>query len=88
MIDMGDAGSIGLGNGASGAGVRAYRYVLPKAGEEVWDDTDTDDNGLAQHGDTNAVYYNGSFAGFGISAAYQNGASGSNDNSIQLTYDG
>ena len=88
MIDMGDAGSIGLGNGASGAGVRAYRYVLPKAGEEVWDDTDTDDNGLAQHGDTNAVYYNGSFAGFGISAAYQNGASGSNDNSVQLTYSG
>ena len=69
MLDMGDGGSIGLGNGASGAGLRTVRYLLPTAGEEAWDDTDTDDNGLAQHADTNAVYYNGNFAGFGVSAA-------------------
>ena len=87
MLDMGDGGSIGLGNGASGAGLRTVRYLLPTAGEEAWDDTDTDDNGLAQHADTNAVYYNGNFAGFGVSAAYVQDTGGS-DHSIALKYGG
>ena len=88
MLDMGDAGSIGVANGASGAGLRAYRYVIPTAGEEVWDDVDTDDNGLAQHGDTNAVYYKGSFGGFGVSAAYAGNTGNGSDNSVVVTYDG
>ena len=87
MLDMGDGGSIGLGNGASGAGLRTVRYLLPTAGEEAWDDTDTDDNGLAQHADTNALYYNGNFAGFGVSAAYVQDTGGS-DHSIALKYGG
>ena len=87
MLDMGDAGSIGLGNGNSGAGLQAHRYVIPTAGEEVWDDTDTDDNGLPTHSDSNAVYYNGSFGGFGISAAYVDDSAES-DNSIVITYSG
>tara|TARA_B100000941_G_scaffold278853_1_gene243591 strand:+ start:408 stop:1310 length:903 start_codon:yes stop_codon:yes gene_type:complete len=88
MLDMGDAGSVGVGNGASGAGLRAYKYVLPTAGEEVWDDTDGDDNGVAVHGDTNAVYYKGSFGGFGISAAYAGNTGVGSDSSVVLTYDG
>jgi outer membrane protein OmpU len=70
MIDMGDAGSIGLGRGNSGAGIRAYRYMLPTAGEEVWDDTDTDDNGVVGTGDSNAVYYTNTVGGIGLSATY------------------
>ena len=88
FLDMGETGKIAVANGRSGAGIRAYRYVLPSAGEEVWDDTDTDDNGLVQGNDTGAVYYTGSFGNFGISAALTKGANGSNDNSQVLTYSG
>ena len=87
MLDMGDAGSIGLGNGNSGAGLQAHRYVIPSAGEEVWDDVDADDNGLPTHSDTNAVYYNGTFGAVGLSAAYVDDSDKS-DNSIVVTYDG
>ena len=88
FLDMGDTGKVAVANGRSGAGIRAYRYVLPSAGEEVWDDTDTDDNGLVQGNDTGAVYYNGTFGAIGLSAAYTKGVNGSNDNSQVITYDG
>ena len=71
FLDMGDAGKIAVANGRSGAGIRAYRYVLPTAGEEAWDDVDTDDNGLVQGGDTGALYYTGSFGAVGVSIASQ-----------------
>ena len=69
-IDMGDAGVFGVGRGNSGAGIRTVRYKIPTAGEEVWDDTDTDDNGIVGTGDTNALYYSNSFGGVGFSGSY------------------
>ena len=86
FLDMGDAGKIAVANGRSGAGIRAYRYVLPTAGEEAWDDVDTDDNGLVQGGDTGALYYTGSFGAVGVSIASQK--DDATDSSWVLTYDG
>ena len=82
-IDMGDAGTIGVSNSAGQAGLPAYDSVIPTAGEEVWDDVDSDDNGIVTHSKVNSVDYMGSFAGVGISAAYVNNGSGdSSDSSI------
>ena len=36
MIDMGDMGSLGIGNSAGAAGLPAFDSVIPTAGEEVW----------------------------------------------------
>ena len=91
-IDMGDSGTIGVANGAGKAGLVKYDSVIPSAGEEVWDDTDEDDNGVTSSKSisiTNEVFYNGSFGGFGISASYvQKGKNDKSDNSIVLTYGG
>ena len=70
LIDMGDAGVAGIGRGNSGAGIRTVRYALPTAGEEVWDDVDTDDNGIVGTGDTNALYYSNTYGGVSFSGSY------------------
>ena len=89
MIDMGEMGSIGIGNSAGAAGLPAYDSIIPTAGEEVWDDVDTVDNGIVMHSKVNSIDYIGSFGGFGISAAYVNdGSSSSSDGSFVLTYSG
>ena len=89
MIDMGDMGSLGIGNSAGAAGLPAFDSVIPTAGEEVWDDVDTDDNGIVTHSKVNSIDYIGSFGGFGLSAAYVNDGSGSSsDGSMVITYDG
>ena len=85
-IDMGDAGVAGIGRGNSGAGIRTVRYKLPTAGEEVWDDTDTDDNGIVGTGDTNALYYTNSFGGVGFSGSYHK--DDDTEKSFALTYSG
>jgi outer membrane protein OmpU len=85
-IDMGDAGVIGLGRGNSGAGIRTVRYKIPTAGEEVWDDTDTDDNGIVGTGDTNAVYYSNTIGGIGFSGSYHK--DDDTEKSFALTYSG
>ena len=85
-IDMGDAGVVGVGRGNSGAGIRTVRYALPTAGEEVWDDTDTDDNGIVGTGDTNALYYSNSFGGVGFSGSYHK--DDDTEKSFALTYSG
>ena len=85
-IDMGDAGVFGVGRGNSGAGIRTVRYALPTAGEEVWDDTDTDDNGIVGTGDTNALYYSNSFGGVGFSGSYHK--DDDTEKSFALTYSG
>ena len=85
-IDMGDAGVFGVGRGNSGAGIRTVRYALPTAGEEVWDDVDTDDNGIVGTGDTNALYYSNSFGGVGFSGSYHK--DDDTEKSFALTYSG
>ena len=92
-IDMGDMGTVGLWNNANGAGINKYSDMMPTAGEQVWDDSDTDDNGIPTHDNDNMLGYNGTFAGLGVSLAYVNGGAGgvgggASDSSWVLTYDG
>jgi outer membrane protein OmpU len=92
-IDMGDQGTVGLWNNANGAGINKYSDVIPTAGEQVWDDSDTDDNGIPTHDNDNMLGYNGTLGGVGISLAYVNGGAGgaeggASDSSWALSYDG
>ena len=92
-IDMGDQGTVGLWNNANGAGINKYSDVIPTAGEQVWDDSDADDNGVPTHDNKNMLGYNGTLGGVGISVAYVNGgASGAggaaSDSSWAISYDG
>ena len=90
-IDMGDMGTVGLWNNSSGAGIVKYADMMPTAGEQVWDDSDGDDNGVPTHDNDNMLGYNGTFGDLGISLAYVNGGSGAkdggaSDSSWVLTY--
>jgi len=92
-IDMGDSGTIGLYNGAGGAGLTKYYDVVPTAGEQVWDDSDTDDNGLANHDNKNMLGYNGTYGNLDVSMAYVNGGAsaaggGASDSSWVVQYNG
>ena len=92
-IDMGDSGTIGLWNNSNGAGINKYSDMMPTAGEQVWDDSDADDNGVPTHDNDNMLGYNGTFGEIGVSLAYVNGGSGAkdgvaSDTSWVLTYDG
>ena len=92
-IDMGDTGTVGLWNGANGAGINKYSDVIPTAGEQVWDDSDADDNGIPTHDNKNMVGYNGTFGNVTVSLAYVNGgASGvggvASDSSWAVEYNG
>jgi len=81
QIDMGDAGTFSLMNATSLAGIDKYKDVMPTAGEEVWDDVDTDDNGVVGIGNTNALGYEASMMGVTVSASYLRSGVGT-DNSI------
>ena len=73
-LDMGDNGTLSLSNGASTTGMQAYYDKMPTAGEQVWDDLDGQANGIASMSTANTLGYSGSFAGFGISGAYNKSA--------------
>ena len=90
-IDMGDMGTVGLWNNANGAGINKYSDMMPTAGEQVWDDSDTDDNGVPTHDNDNMLGYNYSQGNLGVSVAYVNGGAGgkdggASDSSWVLTY--
>jgi len=90
-IDMGDMGTVGLWNNANGAGINKYSDMMPTAGEQVWDDSDTDDNGVPVHDNDNMLGYNYSSGNLGVSVAYVNGGAGgvgggSSDSSWVVTY--
>ena len=92
-IDMGDMGVVGLWNNANGAGINKYSDMMPTAGEQVWDDSDGDDNGVPIHDNDNMLGYNGTFGNIGVSLAYVNGGAGgadggASDSSWVLTYSG
>tara|TARA_Y100001968_G_scaffold327555_1_gene372831 strand:- start:3380 stop:4285 length:906 start_codon:yes stop_codon:yes gene_type:complete len=85
-LDMGDSGSIHFGNGSSVAGQKKYADVVPTAGEQVYDDVDATDNGLADNvSNTNMLGYNGSFGGLTISLGYAKDTGGS-DSSWAIEY--
>ena len=78
-IDMGDMGVVGLYNNADGAGINKYADMMPTAGEQVWDDSDADDNGIPVHDNDNMLGYNYSQGNLGVSVAYVNGGAGGKD---------
>jgi len=69
-LDMGDSGNLHFGDGSSATGIQAYYDKMPTAGEQVWDDLDGQANGIASMSTKNTLGYSGTFAGIGISAAY------------------
>jgi len=73
-LDMGDAGTLSFANGASLTGMQAYYDKMPTAGEQVWDDLDGQANGVATMSTANTLGYSGTFAGIGLSAAYNKDA--------------
>jgi len=92
-IDMGDMGTVGLYNNTNGAGINKYSDMMPTAGEQVWDDSDGDDNGIPLHDNDNMLGYNGTFGNIGVSLAYVNGGAGganggASDSSWVVTYSG
>ena len=77
-LDMGDSGSIHFGNASSVAGQKKYADVVPTAGEQVYDDVDATDNGLADNvSNANMLGYNGSFGGLTVSLGYAKDSGGS-----------
>ena len=87
-LDLGDSGSIALGNGSSVGGIKKYADNVPTSGEQVYDDVDATDNGLADNtSNTNMLGYNGTFGGLGISLGWAKDGGGS-DSSWVVTYDG
>ena len=87
-IDMGDSGEFAFGNGSSVAGIKKYADNVPTSGEQVYDDVDATDNGLADNvSNTNMLGYNGTFGGIGVSLGYTKDTGGA-DTSWVLTYDG
>ena len=56
-LDMGDSGTLHFMNGTSKAGIQKYQDMMPTAGEQVWDDVDTDDNGVVGTGNANTFGY-------------------------------
>ena len=90
-IDMGDMGTVGLWNNANGAGINKSSDMMPTAGEQVWDDSDADDNGVPVHDNDNMLGYNYSSGALGVSVAYVNGGAGgvgggASDSSWVVTY--
>ena len=73
-LDMGDNGTVSFANGASLTGIQAYYDKMPTSGEQVWDDLDGQANGIAGMSTANTLGYTNSFAGIGISAAYNKDA--------------
>ena len=85
-LDMGDSGTLHFMNGTSKAGIQKYQDMMPTAGEQVWDDVDTDDNGVVGTGNTNAFGYEVSVMGFTASASMAREAFGT-DTSLVLVAD-
>jgi outer membrane protein OmpU len=73
-LDMGDNGTISFANGASLTGMQAYYDKMPTAGEQVWDDLDGQANGVATMSTANTLGYSNTFAGVGVSVAYNKSA--------------
>ena len=85
-LDLGDSGEVAFGNGSSVAGQRKYADVVPTAGEQVYDDVDGTDNGMADNvSNANMIGYNGSFGGLTISLGWAKDTGGS-DSSWAVQY--
>ena len=86
-VDMGDSGTLHFMNGTSKAGLNKYQDKMPTAGEQVWDDVDTDDNGVVGTGNDNAFGYEVSVMGVTASASYQRNAIGTDTSLVLVASD-
>ena len=68
-MDMGDMGKIKFDQGVGGNGVESIDDKSPTAWEESWDGIAAGD-GLNTTGSQNVFSYTGTFAGFGVAAAW------------------
>ena len=82
-LDMGDSGTLHFMNGTSKAGLNKYQDKMPTAGEQVWDDVDTDDNGVVGTGNANTFGYEVTMMGITASMSMGREAQGT-DSSIVL----
>jgi outer membrane protein OmpU len=85
-LDMGDSGTLHLMNSTALAGIDKYDDMMPTAGEEVWDDVDTDDNGVVGTTSANAIGYEVEAMGLTLSASFAKEAVGT-ANSIVVVSD-
>jgi len=87
-IDMGDSGTFSLMNGTTLAGLAKYADMMPTAGEQVWDDVDTDDNGVVfQSNSGNALGYEVNMMGFTASASYLRSGLGTDTSLVLVAND-
>ena len=86
-LDMGDSGTLHFMNGTSKAGLNKYQDMMPTAGEQVWDDVDTDDNGVVGTGNANAFGYEVSAMGLVLSASLAKEAQGTDTSLVLVAND-
>jgi len=86
-LDMGDSGTLHFMNGTSKAGLNKYQDMMPTAGEQVWDDVDTDDNGVVGTGNANVFGYEVSAMGLTLSASLAKEAQGTDTSLVIVAND-
>ena len=86
-LDMGDSGTLHFMNGTSKAGLNKYQDKMPTAGEQVWDDVDTDDNGVVGTGNANTFGYEVSAMGLTLSASMGKEAQGTDTSLVLVAND-
>ena len=86
-LDMGDSGTVHFMNGTSKAGIQKYQDKMPTAGEQVWDDVDTDDNGVVGTGNANAFGYEVSAMGMTVSASWAKEGTGTSSSIVLVASD-
>ena len=86
-LDMGDSGTLHFMNGTSKAGIQKYQDKMPTAGEQVWDDVDTDDNGVVGTGNANAFGYEVNAMGLTLSASFAKEATGTSSSLVLVASD-
>jgi outer membrane protein OmpU len=86
-LDMGDAGTLHFMNNTSKAGIDKYSDKMPTAGEQVWDDVDTDDNGVVGIGNDNGFGYELSAMGVTLSASWMKEAQGTDTSLVIISDD-
>jgi outer membrane protein OmpU len=86
-LDMGDSGTLHFMNGTSKAGLNKYQDKMPTAGEQVWDDVDTDDNGVVGTGNDNAFGYEVDVLGVTASASWQKNSLGTDTSLVLVAND-
>ena len=86
-LDMGDSGTLHFMNNTSKAGLDKYQDMMPTAGEQVWDDVDTDDNGVVTVGNDNMFGYEVTMMGITASMSMAREAQGTDSSLVLVASD-